>query len=248
MSNMVYANPFGAALSGKEAAINDTMKIGQEARQQRGEDLGYDFQKWYQPLQQAAAQNQVGSALYKTAMEHAYYTGNSGAPNSVLQNFFGIDPSTLPPGYANGPMGPQQQLAGSYSSGVIDPNFSVPGTFIAGNTRRALPGEPQQAPDPMQQQLYTLTMQHLIRQAQEAANGGQSAASGGVDFMNPTATRAPAMGAAPPVPKDPYNMGGSLNVNSMNPTGHTAPAPTAQPSQNPKSIWADEQQGASNGY
>ena len=209
MANMVYANPFGAALEGKRAALEDTIRSGLAGQEMRGKDLDYAFQKWYQPLRRQEAQyhaqqegyNTLGAGT-RTAANIGSYTGNYDPLNNIISSAgFGV------------PLGNrssfENQKAADLATGRMDPVFGYPGFYSGQHGERlALPGStsPQ---DPMDMLLYNLQRQNAINE--ERAKLGQGGAPA-VRFDNPT-----------------YQSGGSSNMGSYLP-GTNTPSYLGSPS------------------
>lgn len=229
MANLVYGNPFGAALEGKRQALSDVMNTAKTARELQGQDINLDFQKWYNPLRKAETQNQTAAALLKELGQVAHYTGDYTQYNQVLQHYLGVNPANLPPGYAAGTKaGPAQTRAADLGSGNEPIPLSYPGTIAAGGVYQALPGGSagQGTGDPELDALYRQVKIHSLKSMLDG-----TASPNSVPHMNP-------MGNIPPAGNAAINARAAYGIPQEVPEAPTPakPAPEAEPS-----IWADEQ-------
>jgi hypothetical protein len=139
MANIVYADPFGAALQGKEQALRDVYNIGKMGREFRNEDANYDFMKWYEPYRRAEMMNEVNNKLLQSAAQHAHYTGNLQPYNDILSSI-GYAPASLPPGYGDGTkVTSEQQRSADIASGAIPTALGYKDVFGAGGVQREAP-------------------------------------------------------------------------------------------------------------
>jgi hypothetical protein len=218
MANIVYGSPFQSALEGKRAALQDVLHAGEASRQQRDQDLNYDFMKWYQPLKQAEAQNATASNLLKEAASIAHYSGDYSSYNRILSHYLGVPLDALPPGYANGKGGPAQTKAADLASGLLPVPLSYPGVIAAGGAYQALPGTPAQqgSGDP---EIDALMKQLTRKRLTDELNGGGTSAP--LPHLNPLGSITPSTslpskiepvwadpgsGVQPPSPQDVYGL------------------------------------------
>lgn len=181
MANIVYGNPFGSALEGKRAALQDVLHTGEAARQMRDTDLNYDFMKWYQPLREAQSQAGVGGDILKRLNEVMHYTGDPTAVNTALLHYFGVPPEALPQSYNSKHVTPDQQKAADLGFGGLPIPLSYPGVIAAGGAYQALPGNTNAGTgDP---ELDALYRQVRMKGLKDYLGGGST--PGEVPHLNP---------------------------------------------------------------
>lgn len=171
MANMVYANPFGAAVEGSRMGIEDALRLGQGARQMRAEDQNYDFMKWYDPYRRNAAQAETAAAVDKAAQQRIHdqaqlsgYIGHQGLLDQTIQQYYGTQ--AAPAGVRT----PQQsQFAADILGGYVPGAFAYPDINQAGGERRTLPGEIP-AVNPLEQQARDAQLHYIVDQYSNLSN------------------------------------------------------------------------------
>lgn len=146
MANMVYANPFGAMLEGKRAALDDTLKLREAQNKQ-------EYLKWYMPFakQEAARQAYKSDlALKQAAMQRAAieYKATSN-PASLLKAAvdIGMDASVI------NSIRNEDQL-NLLAEGAFNGAFAVdPNTYFANGMQREGPSSKQQQPLSLEEQI-----------------------------------------------------------------------------------------------
>ena len=86
MANIQYADPFGSYVKGQQAGTEDTIRTGIAARQFRAMDLSPEVQRWYLPLKQQEAQNELEQrqlALHLGQQKNAANLTAYGAPGNA---------------------------------------------------------------------------------------------------------------------------------------------------------------------
>lgn len=245
MANLVYGNPFGSALEGKRAALQDVLHTGEAARTMRDSDLNYDFMKWYQPLKQAQAQAGVGGDILKRLNEVMHYTGDPTAVNTALLHYFGVPPEALPQSYNSKHVTPDQQKAADLGFGSLPIPLSYPGIIGAGGVFQEGPqqGAGGSSGDP---ELDALMGRYRRRYVQSQLDALDNPPSANVPHLNPLGQTT----AQPLSTKAGNNITVADGSMESPPPRNPAPYGVAPPPKQPaNSIWEGEYQppGATDG-
>lgn len=240
MAATVFGDPFGAALSGKRAALQDVLHAGESARQQRESDLNNDFAKWYQPLRMAETQNKTGAELLKEQAQLAHYTGDYRGLNQILQQYYGVRPEALPQGFSEGKATVNQTKAADLATGNFPIAASYPGVIAAGGIYQALPNAAAQGGtgDPEIDQLRRAL---LIDQYKRALNPPTDAPLPHMSPLGSIPNPSALSSVNPPSTEkqDKTDLNALYGVPKPEPQGD----PAAALGMNGSSIWEDEYNG-----
>ena len=227
-SQMIYSNPFGAMAEGQLAGQKAGLEAGTSARQFEAQDISNAFQKWYQPLREATAQNETGTAIAKTQAALMHYGVPATGFNTTLQNYFG---ATVPEGFNNEQPSAAQIGGADLATGLFPIPLAHPDVFGANNVYRVNPVNTAPS-DP--RTIEAAIMAHKISMAEGQRRLDELNAPKGTGdtsylrFANPQGSAG--MPAATPAP-------------ASTPMPAPAPAIPAASIGTPKSIWADENSG-----